>query len=75
MGSSRNGTFREDLYYRINVMTLHIPPLRERGDDVDLFVKKILKNMSVKLGKEVFKIDPEVRKTFHQYEWPGNIGN
>ena len=68
-----NGTFREDLYYRINVMTLHIPPLRERGDDVDLFVKKILKNMSVKLGKEVFKIDPEVRKTFHQYEWPGNI--
>ena len=67
------GTFREDLYYRLNVMTLLVPPLRERGEDIDILVAKILTKMSVKLGKEVLKIDPEVRKIFRQYDWPGNI--
>lgn len=67
------GTFREDLYYRLNVITLHVPSLRERENDVYFYVEYFLKRMSLELGKEVITVDPLVMDIFNQYQWPGNI--
>jgi len=65
--------FREDLFYRINVMTLKVPPLRERPEDIihltDFFVEKICK----RAGKRITKINDEVRRVFDLHNWPGNL--
>lgn len=68
-----NKTFREDLYYRIHVIPLHIPPLRERREDIPLLTAHFLKKYSQKLGKEVKGILPEVMQRLMLYDWPGNI--
>jgi transcriptional regulator with PAS, ATPase and Fis domain len=69
----RDGKFREDLYYRLNVFHTHIPPLRERKEDIlplaDYFVQKFNK----KLDRRIKQIDVGVREIFLQYDWPGNI--
>lgn len=68
----RAGTFREDLYYRLNVMSLEIPPLRARGDDIDLLSDYFLKRHNVKFNKNL-RLDAAVRSLFKNYDWPGNV--
>ena len=69
----RKGTFRSDLYYRLNVLTLNVPPLRERRDDISLLVNHFLRKFNRKLGTKVEKISPEAYQLMLKYDWPGNI--
>ena len=68
----RNGTFREDLYYRLNVIRVEIPSLRERIDDLELFVEAFLLDLNDKYESKVNMSD-EAMKVLKQYKWPGNI--
>ncbi len=70
---SEEGRFRPDLYYRLGVFTIHLPPLRERGDDLPLLVRHFLRCLSRKLGREVQQIVPEALQRLRDYSWPGNI--
>lgn len=70
---SNEGTFRRDLYYRLNVFPIHVPSLMERKKDIPLLVDYFVKIYSQKLGKTFEKISPEDMKIFFQYDWPGNI--
>ncbi|MGO8898955.1 MAG: sigma-54-dependent transcriptional regulator, partial [Isosphaeraceae bacterium] len=65
--------FRPDLYYRLGVFTIHLPPLRERGDDLSLLAKSYLRRYSRELGREVRELAPEVLEHLCSYSWPGNI--
>jgi two-component system response regulator PilR (NtrC family) len=65
------GSFREDLYYRLNVIPIHVPPLRERRDDIPLLIVFFLKNFSS--GREPKKISPEAMNRLLGYRWPGNV--
>jgi two-component system repressor protein LuxO len=67
------GRFREDLYYRLYVIPLHLPPLRERGDDVIEIAYSLLGYMAKEEEKEFVRLSPEVVERFTQYEWPGNV--
>jgi DNA-binding NtrC family response regulator len=67
------GLFREDLYYRLNVVTIHLPPLRERGEDVQLLTHFFLKKYSAELNHRINGVDPEAMKMLAGYHWPGNI--
>jgi transcriptional regulator of acetoin/glycerol metabolism len=67
------GNFREDLYYRLNVISLALPPLRAREGDIDLLATYFVKKISRKMGKHIDAIAPEVIQTFERYHWPGNI--
>ncbi len=67
------GRFREDLYYRLYVIPLHLPPLRERGDDVIEIAYSLLGYMAKEEGKEFIRLAPEVIEQFTHYEWPGNV--
>ncbi|GAB6181047.1 sigma 54-interacting transcriptional regulator [Desulfotomaculum defluvii] len=67
------GTFREDLYYRLNVVSLEIPPLRERREDIPELVYLFLQEFSQLYNKQISKLDPGVMATFLAYSWPGNI--
>lgn len=68
-----NKQFREDLFYRINVVQLSIPPLRERKDDVRILAKYFLHHISERAGKRVFELDERVLALFLDYSWPGNV--
>ncbi|GAA0440057.1 sigma-54-dependent Fis family transcriptional regulator [Lentibacillus halophilus] len=65
--------FREDLYYRINVLRLRIPPLRERREDVRILAKYMIHKVSNRTGQRVVDADPDVLQFFQQYDWPGNV--
>jgi len=65
--------FREDLYYRLNVVTIHLPPLRERGDDVKLLTQFFLKKYTAELNHHVKNVEPEAVRMLAGYHWPGNI--
>jgi len=65
--------FREDLYYRLNVIPVEVPPLRERGEDIQILIDNFIDKYSRKLKKNVTSIDPEVEYIFSHYPWPGNI--
>jgi two-component system, NtrC family, response regulator AtoC len=65
--------FRGDLYFRLAVILLHLPPLRERGDDVLLLAEQFLRRFSAKYGKEVHGIDDRAREALLGYPWPGNV--
>jgi two-component system response regulator AtoC len=65
--------FRGDLYFRLAVILLHLPPLRERGDDVLLLAEHFLRRFCVKYGKEVQGIDDRAREALLSYPWPGNV--
>lgn len=67
-----DGTFREDLYYRINVLPIRIPPLRERPDDIDVLIRYYLGRFNQKYGKQII-LDPLVYHNVKKYDWPGNI--
>lgn len=67
------GTFREDLYYRLNVVELILPPLRSRKEDLPVLVKHILAKLNNKLGKKVQDLVPEAERVLMSYHWPGNI--
>lgn len=67
------GAFREDLFYRLNVVTLQLPPLRERLGDIPLLANYFVKRYAEMTGKSIAGIHPEVLKIFKQYGWPGNV--
>ncbi|MFB9133635.1 quorum-sensing sigma-54 dependent transcriptional regulator LuxO [Vibrio olivae] len=69
----QEGRFREDLYYRLYVIPLHLPPLRERGEDVIEIAYSLLGFMSKEEGKNFVRLSPEVVERFIHYEWPGNV--
>ena len=69
----RLGRFREDLYYRLKVIELNLPPLRDRLEDIPLLVDHFLKKFNKKLNKDIKGISEEVQKMFMDYHWPGNI--
>jgi two-component system, NtrC family, response regulator AtoC len=67
------GSFREDLYYRINVFPIHIPPLRERRDDISIIASYFLDTFSRSFGRDFKAISPEAALLMEEYRWPGNI--
>jgi Nif-specific regulatory protein len=67
------GQFREDLYYRLNIIPLHLPPLRERKDDIPTLVEHFMKKICKDLGMETKRLEPGVLDLFLRYNWPGNI--
>ncbi|WP_162045875.1 quorum-sensing sigma-54 dependent transcriptional regulator LuxO [Vibrio taketomensis] len=69
----QEGRFREDLYYRLYVIPLHLPPLRERGEDVIEIAYSLLGFMSKEEGKDFVRLSPEVVDRFSRFEWPGNV--
>jgi two-component system response regulator AtoC len=69
----QDGAFREDLYYRLNVATIKIPPLRERRSDIPLLVEHILKKINYELNKGIRKVEEEALKKITEYDWPGNV--
>lgn len=70
---TENGTFRQDLLYRINTIELHIPPLRERGNDIILLAEHFLKVYTKKYKKKISNINREARNKLLKYQWPGNV--
>jgi DNA-binding NtrC family response regulator len=67
------GRFREDLYYRLNVVGLHLPPLRERGEDLMLIARYLLKRSTDEYGSKVKGFSPQTVMLMKKYAWPGNI--
>jgi len=65
--------FREDLYYRLNVFPIHMPPLRERKEDIPLLVNHLLKKYNKKKGVPITRIEPETINLLTDYDWPGNV--
>jgi DNA-binding NtrC family response regulator len=70
---SREGSFRKDLYYRLNVFPIEIPPLRKRREDIPLFVDVFLKRLNRDIQKDIREVHPHVLEAMRQYDWPGNI--
>ena len=68
-----DGSFREDLYYRLNVVTIHLPPLRDRIDSVPLLVDHFLRKHNEQYGKDVQALSSETMEVFSRYPWPGNV--
>ena len=68
-----NGTFRQDLLYRINTVELRIPPLRERGGDIELLAEHFLQRYARKYKKEIRNISKPALKVLNNYPWPGNV--
>jgi DNA-binding NtrC family response regulator len=69
----KEGKFREDLYYRLNVITIQLPPLRARPEDIPLLVRHFLKELCQKTGRQTLEVDPPLMRYFENYEWPGNV--
>jgi two-component system response regulator AtoC len=67
------GRFREDLFYRINVLSIHIPPLRNRREDVSLLIDHFLTKNNARLGTRIRGVSAESRKLLLEYAWPGNV--
>jgi sigma-54 dependent transcriptional regulator, acetoin dehydrogenase operon transcriptional activator AcoR len=68
-----DGSFREDLFYRLNVIPIKVPPLRERRSDITLLIKYYMRRYSVESGVGYKRIDPEVYDVLHNHDWPGNV--
>src|SRR5690606_31907056 len=67
------GNFREDLFYRLNVVNIHLPPLRERGDDVLVIARYLLSRYADEYGAQVRGFSPNASVAIRKYHWPGNI--
>jgi DNA-binding NtrC family response regulator len=72
-GEIEKGNFREDLYFRLNVVTIEVPPLRERKDDIPLLAAAFLKEFAAENGKTITGINEKARSRLYSYDWPGNI--
>ena len=68
-----NNEFREDLYYRLNVINIHIPPLRERMEDTSLLISHYLSKFATQMNKPIRTISPKAQSILRAYEWPGNV--
>ena len=73
LNSVKNGSFREDLYHRINEFSIRVPALRNREDDLELFVQNFINQANTELSKHIKGLSPEVMRIFRAYNWPGNI--
>lgn len=73
LGEVRAGRFRDDLYYRLQVVSINIPPLRERGDDVFVLADNMLRKFNALHGSRFTELAPEVKNVFRRYRWPGNV--
>jgi len=73
MKEIEKGAFREDLYYRLNVVPIVVPPLRERREDIPLLIRHFMKVHAEEQGLRMKEVTPEAMNVFQQYEWPGNI--
>ncbi|MFW6351211.1 MAG: helix-turn-helix domain-containing protein, partial [Bacteroidota bacterium] len=71
--SALEGSFREDLYHRLNEFTINVPPLRSRRDDLVRFADSFLRQAAAEFGKEISGFSKPVLEVFEQYEWPGNL--
>jgi transcriptional regulator with GAF, ATPase, and Fis domain len=71
--ATASGAFREDLFYRLNVFPIEVPPLRERTDDILLLLEYFVKRFASRTGKNIRSIDKKTLKLFQSYSWPGNI--
>src|SRR5688500_17645113 len=69
----KSGKLREDLYYRLNVFAMELPPLRQRKDDLSLLIQAFLAEFNARNGKSVTAVEPAAMKTLEQYHWPGNV--
>jgi DNA-binding NtrC family response regulator len=69
----RQGRFRDDLYYRLNVVTLTLPPLRARPQDIPLLIDHFLRELASRHGRGPVAVDPEAQRRLLTYDWPGNI--
>jgi len=69
----KRGRFRTDLYYRLNVIAMHLPPLRERRDDIEILVKAFLERIAVERGEPTKRLDAETFDAVMAYDWPGNV--
>ena len=69
----KNGSFREDLFYRVNVFPIHVPPLRERLEDIPLLVSAFLREFEMKMGKKICRVPSRMMDELRRYPWPGNI--
>jgi len=69
----KEGRFREDLFYRLNVVPIHLPPLRERKDDIPLLVEHFLEKLNTRLRRNVKRVSAEAMQCLLEYPWPGNV--
>jgi formate hydrogenlyase transcriptional activator len=72
-GKVANKQFRDDLYYRLNVFPIVIPPLRERGEDIPLLVAHFVRKYAQRIKKRIVTIPPKLMTALSEYDWPGNI--
>jgi two-component system response regulator AtoC len=70
---TKAGRFREDLFYRLNVLHIHCPPLRDRREDIPLLIDHFLARNNVRLGTRIRGLDTEARRLLYEYAWPGNV--
>ena len=70
---TKGGKFREDLYYRLNVVGIEIPPLRERAEDINMLARNFISHSCRRLGFDPKEISPEAMKILMEYSWPGNV--
>jgi formate hydrogenlyase transcriptional activator len=73
LAASKDGKFRQDLYYRLNVFPVHLPPLRERADDIPLLVQFLIRKCATRIGKRVEAVSADTMSRFQAYRWPGNV--
>jgi two-component system response regulator PilR (NtrC family) len=69
----KEGTFREDLYYRLNVIPIIVPPLRDRSDDIPLLARHFVTSHTAKLGRNPLEIAPDAEQALRKFPWPGNV--
>ncbi|ACA44823.1 sigma-54-dependent Fis family transcriptional regulator [Clostridium botulinum] len=69
----KKGTFREDLYYRLSVIPICVPPLRERPEDIEILIEHFLNTKSIKLNKAILNIESDIYEELINYSWPGNV--
>jgi two-component system response regulator AtoC len=69
----KTNTFREDLYYRLSVVKIHVPPLRERRDDLGLLIKHLLNKINSELDRNIKEVEEKAVLRLMEYDWPGNV--
>jgi len=69
----KEGKFREDLYYRLHVVPIHLPPLRERSEDIEMFVHHFVHLFNVEFGRNITEVEPAAMRLMKEYAWPGNV--